>query len=111
MSEIKFYNPKDIGTTELGVTQINKLLPFKTLNGVFIANPTVKILLCNNTFKVYTLGDGLELTGTNQVGIEKTLTLTLNGVDFAENKNNVLNAQCSFFVDGDVEIIFKLKLV
>ncbi|MCP4501285.1 MAG: hypothetical protein GY822_15100 [Deltaproteobacteria bacterium] len=111
MAEIKFNNPQTIGITELGVTQTNKLLPFKTLNGVFIENPTVTILLCNNIYRIYTLGDGLELSGANEIGVEKTLTLTLNGSDFAENKNNVLDGHCSFFVEGDVEIVFKLKLL
>ena len=108
---IKFYNPKNIGTTELGITQINKIVPFKTVNGVYITNPTVTVLSCKTIVKEFTLGDGLELTGTNTQGTEKTLTLTLNGSDFTAYKKNSLDVQCTFFVEGDIEIIFKLKII
>ncbi len=109
---IKFYNPDNsIGTTDLGVTQINKLVPFKTVNGVYISNPTITVYSCKNIVKQFTLGDGLELTGTNTQGTEKTLTLTLNGPDFQAYRGNVLDVKCTFFIEGDIEIIFKLKII
>lgn len=108
---LNFYNPKNIGTADIGLTQINKLIPFKTVNGVYISNPVVRVSSCDNTVKEYTLGNGLELTGTNTEGTEKTLTLTLNGPDFIAYKKNSLDVQCTFFVEGDIEIIFKLKLI
>jgi len=110
MAEIDFYNPTDAGTTVLGVTQINKLMPFKSVQGVYITNPFVKVYNCDKLVKEYTLADGLVLNGTNEVGTEKTLTLTLNGTDFVNYKGRFLDAKCSFFVDGDIEIIFKISV-
>ena len=110
MAEIEFYNPTDAGTTILGSTQINKLMPFKSINGVFITNPFVKVYNCGTLVKEYTLSDGLVLEGVNEAGTEKTLTLTLNGSDFDNNTGRVLNARCSFFVEGDIEIIFKISI-
>ena len=110
MAEIDFYNPTDAGTTVLGVTQINKLMNFKSVNGVYITEPFVKVYNCDKFIKEYTLADGLVLSGTNEVGTEKTLTLTLNGSDFTEDKGRSLNAKCSFFVVGDIEIVFKISI-
>tara|TARA_R110002020_G_scaffold453632_2_gene668626 strand:- start:994 stop:1329 length:336 start_codon:yes stop_codon:yes gene_type:complete len=110
MSEIKFYNPKDIGDTILGITQIGKLIPFKTIKGVFISNPIINIYSCGKIVKDYRLGSGLILSGTNQVDSEKTLTLTLNGYDLEKYSGNILIAECSFFGEGDIEIIFKIIL-
>ena len=109
---INFYNPnKSIGVTEIGATQINKLIPFKTVNGLYIPNPVIKVFLCGKLIKEYTINNGLQLTGTNQQGTEKTLTLTLNGPDYSLYKGKELEAQCTFFVLGDIEIIFKIKIV
>ena len=108
---INFYNPKNIGTTEIGATQINKVIPFKTVNGVFITSPVVKVYLCGKLIKEYTINNGLELTGTNQQGTEKTLSLTLSGTDYTLYKKKDLDAQCTFFVLGDIEIVFKINIV
>ena len=109
---IKFYNPNEsIGTTDLGVTQINKLIPFKTTNGVYLSNPKITVYCGKKVIKEFTLSDGLVLNGTNSAGVEKTLTLTLNGPSFEEYKGHILDVQCTFFVEGDIEIIFKLKII
>ena len=109
---INFYNPnKSIGQTKIGVTQINKLVPFKTTNGVYLENPTIKVFNGDRLIKDFSIGDGLELTGTNAQGTEKTLTLTLNGAEFSSYRGKDLEAQCSFFVLGDIEIIFKINVV
>ena len=110
MAQIDFYQPTSIGVTEIGATQINKLMPFKTTNGVFIAGSVVNVFYCKKLVKTYTIGDGLVLTGTNTLGIEKTLTLTLNGTDFAGYKGSLLDAECTFFNEGDIEIIFKISV-
>jgi hypothetical protein len=110
MAEIDFYQPTSIGVTEIGATQINKLMPFKSTNGVFIPNSVVNVFFCKKLVKTYTIGDGLELTGTNTAGTEKTLTLTLNGTDFAGYKGSLLDAECTFFNEGDIEIIFKISV-
>ena len=110
MTKIDFYQPTNIGVTEIGVTQINKLIPFKTTNGVFIAGSVVNVYFCKKLVKTYTIGDGLVLTGTNTIGNEKTLTLTLNGADFEGYKGSLLEAECTFFNQGDIEIIFKISV-
>jgi len=110
MTKIDFYQPTNIGVTEIGVTQINKLIPFKTPNGVFIAGSVVNVYFCKKLVKTYTIGDGLVLTGTNTIGNEKTLTLTLNGADFEGYKGSLLEAECTFFNQGDIEIIFKISV-
>ena len=110
MIKIDFYQPTNIGVTEIGVTQINKLIPFKTTNGVFIAGSVVNVYFREKLVKTYTIGDGLVLTGTNTLGNEKTLTLTLNGADFEGYKGSLLEAECTFFNEGDIEIIFKISV-
>ena len=110
MAEIDFYQPTRIGTVEIGRTQINKLLPFKTTNGVFIGAPIVNVYDGNILVKQYTLGDGLTLTGTNSQGVEKTLTLEIDGTDYVSYVCTILQAECTFFNVGDVEITFKLDI-
>ena len=110
MADINFYNPTDIGTTILGVSQIDKLMPFKSVQGVYITNPFVNVYSCNKLVKEYTFTDGLVLSGTNEAGVEKTLTLTLNGTDFTSYKDRILVAKCTFFNEGDIEIVFKISV-
>ena len=110
MAEIDFYQPTDIGTTEIGETQINKLIPFKTTNGVFISAPIVNIFYRSKLIKTYRLTEGLVLSGTNTQGNEKTLTLTLNGADFSHYKDALIDAECTFFNEGDIEITFKISV-
>jgi len=107
---ISFYNIKDIGYFDLGVSQINKTLPFKTTNGVFTSNCFIKIYKKNTLIKEYTLVDGLSITGSNVLGQEKTLSVVLNGSEFSEHKGANLNAVCSFFIEGDLEITFTLGI-
>jgi|GEM_PF-4258772 hypothetical protein len=110
MAEIDFYKPEDIGLVEIGETQINKQIPFKTINGVFINSSIVNLYHFKKLLKTYKINDGLQLTGVNTLGSEKTLTLTLNGTDFKAYKGDFLNAECSFFNEGDIEIIFKISV-
>lgn len=108
---IAFYDPKHIGCFDLGVTQKNKVIPFKTIEGVFLTGS--KVSLNDNMgglIKEYTLTDGLNITGTNAQGQEKTLNLVLQGSDFLKYKGMVLNADCNFFVDGDIEVQFDLQI-
>jgi len=114
---ISFYNPTDIGYFDLGTTQINKALEFKSTEGVFDASSYVKFYLKasgqnkRTLFKTYTIGDGITLSGTNTQGQEKTAALLINGSDFPNVcVGSILEAECSFFVLGDVEIIFELQI-
>lgn len=107
---IAFYNPKDLGGFDLGTTQINKLLRFRTLNGVF--TPLARVDLYNGARLVrsYPFAE-MELTGDNVQGSEKTLILTLQGADYLEYGRRTLTGKCfSFFVEGDLEMIFQLAI-
>lgn len=108
---IAFYDPKHLGCFDLGTTQKNKVIPFKSVEGVFLANAEVKVFNHSNLDSTYTIGDGLLIVGTNTQGTEKTLKLTLQGVDFQYLKGSTLRFECSnFFVDGDLEMIFELQI-
>lgn len=108
---IRFYNPTDLGMAYLGVTQLNKIIPFKTLNGVFMSGSKVDAYLDSKIIKTYTISNGINLIGDNSVGQEKTAELSLNGNDFKNyiNRSNIL-FKCSFWNIGDVDYIFNLKL-
>ena len=110
IDNISFYNPKDIGYFDLGVSQINKTLPFKTTNGVFTGASFIKVYKKNIVVKEYNLSDGLTIVGSNVLGQEKTLSVVLNGADFANYKGVILEAVCSFFVEGDLEVTFSLGI-
>jgi len=114
---LSFYNPTPIGYFDLGTSQINKALSFKSEEGVFI--PEAKISFYSRAkgttpralFKIYTLGDGLALSGTNTQGSEKTLVLTLNGADFgAATPGDYFDAEATLFSLGDIEITFSLEI-
>jgi hypothetical protein len=109
MDHLAFYNPKDLGYFDLGVTQVNKILRFKTTNGIF--TPEAKIAIYNGRNLVREYATDLTLTGQNILGSEKILTLTLQGADYTQYRNAVLSGECySFFVDGDLEMIFTLEI-
>ena len=109
MAEINFYNPKDIGTITIGVTQ-DKNLNFKSVDGIFIPNPIIRVNFCDELIKDYVLGAGLTLNGNNVQGEEKTLVYNIKGVDFANFKGSELKVFCSFFVEGDIETTFKISV-
>lgn len=92
-------------------------MPFKSLQGVFDPASVVNFYLKSSgqnkrtLFKSSTIGNGLLLTGTNTAGQEKTLSLTLNGPDFSTiPAGSFLEVECSFFIAGDIEIIFEVQL-
>ncbi len=113
--EISFSNPKTLGCVVLGATQVNKILPFETTEGVFINDAFVKVYRGEDyrgrkLLITYTVGNGLVLSGTNTQGTSKTLSLSLNGPDYVgvAPPDQTLKAECSFFTAGDIEIIFDL---
>ncbi len=108
---ISFYNVTDIGFFDLGVTQINKIIPFETENGVFINGSYVKFYVGDSLVKTKTIGDGLTIDGDNVLGTIKTLKLELNGSEFENLKGKTMDCRCSFFNEGDIEIEFKLKIM
>ena len=105
---IAFHNPKSLGLFDLGVTQKNKILPFTTLAGVFLSIAKVEIFSNGRLIKTYLNNP---VTGTNQAANSKTLSVTFQGVDFVAHKGQTLKGVCtSFFVDGDIEMTFSLRI-
>jgi len=109
--QLIFNNPINFGVIDLSTSQVNKDLPFTSVAGVFIGAPKVDIYDGEIVIKTYLLGSGLALTGTNTIGNSKTLTVTFQGTDFSTKKNKTLIGKCTFFVAGDIEVVFNLKIV
>lgn len=108
---VDFYNTKNIGTFRIGSTQVNKLVPFKTTEGVFIDSCKIEIFYNKKLIKGYVMGSGLILSGSNIQGSEKTLLWTLNGSDFSSKLELPLVGRCTFFTLGDVEVEFRLEVI
>ena len=106
-----FYNPKDAGKFDLGITQQNKKISFKSIDGVFDASAKVEFFHNSSSVHNYTIGNGLTIVGTNTQGTEKTLELVMNGSDFSAYAGQTLDVKCTFFVLGDIEVIFKLQVI
>jgi hypothetical protein len=106
-----FYNPQDLGLFDIGTTQINKLLRFKSTNGVFTPSARIEIHNGRTLVRDYSYPDDMLLAGDNLQGSEKILTLTLQGADYLEYRGRTLTGQCySFFIDGDLEMTFRLAI-
>ena len=105
-----FYEPVNAGVYDLGVSQKNKAFTLKSIKGVFSDNSEVRFYYDNTLIKRLDLSDGLQITGNNIQGELKTMTMTVKGSYFVNNRGCTINAECSFFVDGDVEVIFKLEI-
>ena len=93
------------------------MLPFKSVEGVFSPTSFVKFYLKNthnnklSLFNEFTIGAGLNIVGDNVQGTEKTLSLMISGSDFEELPEGAnLIAECSFFIEGDIEITFQLGI-
>jgi hypothetical protein len=109
-----FYNPVDAGFFDLGVTQLNKLLPFASVAGVVLAAPNAKVDVLSKSgvlIKTYTEGSGFTVSGTNTPGILKSVDLILSGTDFVNWAGETLTCKCTFFTIGDIEIVFGLKII
>lgn len=108
---VAFHNPKSIGVINLGATQINKPITFTTPVGVFLASSKVRVFCSQRTIKTLTIGNGLSIVGDNINGSEKTLTCLLNGDDYRRYKGDRLSGECTFFIEGDIEIVFYLNII
>jgi len=105
-----FYNPQDAGSYDLMTTQQNKNLDFKSTAGVFSDSARVAYYVGNRLVKVSTLDDDISIIGNNVEDEEKTLRLVLNGPNFASYRGGIIEARCTLFTEGDVEVTFKLEI-
>lgn len=100
-----FNNPYSFGVFDITTSQKDKTMQFAWDATVLDAAKVVAKF--NDTIvKSYTVGNGLALSNASQ-----TVTLTLQGVDFVNYIGRTLNFKCNFFVEGDVEVIFDLKIL
>lgn len=119
-----FYSPSDLGCFDIATTSTAKDVVFNFTNDsdgsarVPIAGAKAVVHFGGNLVSTYTVGSGIVISegtvddnGTDvPSGVNNKLTLTLNGTDFTEYAGSILDAECSFFVEGDVEITFSLKV-
>ena len=103
---IPYYNPWEIDTViDLATTSVDKTFQFDWDTDV-IAESKVAVTLNERTVATYTVDSGLTITNAN-----RTITLTLSGADFADLEGETLTVQCNFFDAGDIEVVFKLRIV
>ena len=103
---IAFHNPTDLGIWDLSTSQENKIISFEWDTTVI---PEAKIVIVSPSGgfkKTYTVGVGLVLSNA-----DKTVRVTLQGIDFIKQCGKTLDASCSFFTKGDIELVFKLKII
>lgn len=110
-----FFSPPSVGDFTLAASQVDKVISFTSTDGVFVADPYVRVYSgdrgerSRGLVAEYDLGDGLALSGNNVAGESKTLNLTLqgslvSGLDF----KTTLHAECEFFGVGDVDVTFRV---
>lgn len=102
---IIFHNPKKTCDVVISSTSKNKWLKF---NFPETLTPLIgKVIILNNETIVDTLLDGNGLTYSDA---NKTVSITLQGADYVAYVGKTLKVHCSFLVEGDVEIVFNLKI-
>lgn len=99
------YEPANAGVFDIATTSVGKTYTF-TADADFSANAVVSFTLRGREVVRYSVGSGIVLTNAN-----RTLTLTIDGADFAYLGGERLQANCSLFVDGDVEVLFDLEII
>jgi hypothetical protein len=100
-----YYDPFDFGCFDLATSSVNKTFQFDWDTDV-VAGAKVAVTIRGRTLRTYTVGSGLEITNAN-----RTITLTLNGTDFEALGGERVQANCSFFVVGDVEVVFSIDII
>ncbi len=105
MANEPFHNPTDFGCFDLATSQVAKQMVFDW-DAAVSADAKIVITLRKRLVRTYTVGDGLTLSNTDQ-----TVTLSLDGADYESMPGNTLDAACSFFIPGDIELTFTLLIV
>lgn len=100
-----FHNPTDFGTFDITTSQVNKDLVFSWDTPVLAACKIVSSFR-GTVIQTYTVGEGITLSNGNQ-----TATLTISGTDFENKVGQLIDFDCSFFVVGDTEATFKVKVI
>lgn len=100
-----FHGPHDFGCFDLATSQLNKLMVFSWDTQV-IAACKIVALVDGVVVKEYTEGNGLVRSNGNL-----DVTLTLNGQDFQDHVNSTVDFECTFFVQGDLEVIFQTAII
>lgn len=119
-----FYSPADIGCFDIATSSTSKDIVFNFTNEsdgsarVPIPESKVVVYYADEVVETYAVGSGIALSegtiedvGTDiPSGVNNKLTLTIDGTSFVNYAGVVLSAECSFFIEGDVELTFSLKV-
>jgi len=105
MASIPFHTPTDFGTFTLTSSQVNKVMTFSWDADVI---PTAKVVVTykEKNIRTYVVGDGLTLSDAN-----RTVTLELDGTDYEDYEGYTLISYCNFFVPGDIEVTFSIRII
>jgi len=105
MANTSFHNPTDFGTFTLTTSQLDKPIEFAWDTEV-LATAKVVVTYKEKNIRTYVVGQGLTLSAANQ-----TVTLELDGEDYEDYAGYTLQAFCNFFVPGDIEVTFSLRII
>ena len=105
MANTAFYEPFDFGCFDLATSQVTKEMEFAWDTAV-IAGAKVVTTYKDREIKAYTVGAGLTLSNS-----DLTVTLSLDGADYAEYEGRTVQAHCNFFLLGDIEVTFALEII
>jgi hypothetical protein len=105
MTNTSFHNPTDFGTFTLATSQRDKLIEF-AWDAEVLATAKIVFTYKEKNIRTYVVGHGLALSDAN-----KTVTLELDGEDYEDYAGYTLKAHCNFFVAGDVEVTFSLRII
>ena len=106
-----YYDPKDFGCFDLATSSVDKTFEFAFTNenGNQQVNPLTKVVVEYQGLNVATFesGSGIVISGADN----HIATLTMSGATFLKYAGRTLDVSCSFFVVGDVEVIFQLQII
>jgi hypothetical protein len=100
-----FHDPADFGTFDLAITQVAKSFRFDWDTDV-VAGAKVVATHNGKARKTYIVGDGLTISNAN-----RSITILLNGSDYASFVGHTITMNCSFFTVGDIEVTFDLSII
>ena len=100
-----YYDPYDFGCFDLATSSIDKTFRFDWDTDV-IAGAKAVATYQGHTVATYTVGSGITIENAN-----RRVTITISGAPFVKYAGRTIDVSCSFFVEGDVEVIFQIKII
>lgn len=100
-----YHNPTDFGTFDLGTAQVDKTFRFDWDADV-LANAKAVATYRGNIIHTYEVGSGITIENGN-----RRVTVTMSGATYAAYAGNTITVSCNFFVEGDEEVTYDVKIV